>query len=558
MKMQSLVIAVLAAFLFFSGSALAERPPGAGNGGGGGDEVTTPDLGDLIILYRDVDGVPILTPDGCWQPIAFPSDTCGLFEMINGEWYCTENKVDPDCVDTPDQICARQGPCLVPVDPDTCAIDINSATCTQEVDFGRTNEVRSPDSVLENALADVIVNLATAACVSRDPSGRLVTSSLETVDGVPIVVSGAIDSPLQSLAIYKQLMLTGNLGIPLTESWTTAEALITAARAIGAASDKTGEVNVDMIAYLNQIMGLAVEGQPTLLGLPICIDVTEEVSGVVQTVRKCFLDYSAFAYNRAANFSSLPAPAYIPEDTPTEGTFEYLYVVNENVPTFGKAQGPILDGVFCVDALGIPVIPTTANGHCNYTITEGFTDGNIGGFAQAADDSRAVIDFMHTWPLPAAYATELTCDSYATGADVSISEESGLQVPTQMVDGSEGRDLIVTVANAGPLAATGTVTVDVEGVDKSKIYGVTLEDGVYIPDFADNPPWVFEFSLEPGTTSAPDFVKLFSVDFGVRTTITWTAKAVTDPEDLEVNDNNNEVTATTSVRVTGGGGGGRP
>ncbi len=93
-------------------------------------------------------------------------------------------------------------------------------------------------------------------------------------------------------------------------------------------------------------------------------------------------------------------------------------------------------------------------------LSPGFVDGNIGGFAQAADDTRAVINYMHSWPLPAAYATEPICVTSATvGYDVSISPESGLQVPMQMVDGTEGREFIVTVAraNAGYGDAVGTV-----------------------------------------------------------------------------------------------------
>ena len=65
MKIHKMLITVMAALLLFGGDALAERPPGAGNGGGGGgsgsgDDVSeTTDYGDLIILYRDEDGVPI-------------------------------------------------------------------------------------------------------------------------------------------------------------------------------------------------------------------------------------------------------------------------------------------------------------------------------------------------------------------------------------------------------------------------------------------------------------------------------------------------------------------
>ncbi|MGW8313801.1 MAG: acyl-CoA dehydrogenase family protein, partial [Desulfuromonadales bacterium] len=185
MKMQSLVIAVMAALLFFSGSALAVKPPGAGNGGGGGGEVEIPDLGDLIILYRDARGVPYLTDDGCWQPLpsADCPDACFADGLVDGEPSGTD---------------------VLYVNPETCAIDLvvtledeslfNCATCTQEVDFGRINEARSSDSVFTSQLDDVIVRLGTADCSSLDPAGRLVTSFVTIGDeDERIVTSGAID-----------------------------------------------------------------------------------------------------------------------------------------------------------------------------------------------------------------------------------------------------------------------------------------------------------------------------------------------------------------------------
>ena len=86
----------------------------------------------------------------------------------------------------------------------------------------------------------------------------------------------------------------------------------------------------------------------------------------------------------------------------------------------------------------------------------GFLYGNIGGFTQAADDTREVINFMHDHPLPVGSETPVPlCDDSSLDTDdvydVSISEESGLQVPKRMVaDAEEGREIIVTVANAGP------------------------------------------------------------------------------------------------------------
>jgi hypothetical protein len=436
-----------------------------------------PDTGDFV--------------DGglCWQPIAFNVD-----DELACPTDCVVNTTDPATVD---------------VDQRTCGVAAGCSGCTQEVDFGRINEARSPESVFASQLEDVVVNLATADCRTLDPAGRMVASRL---GDDPPVESKTIDSPLQNLAIYRELMLTGDIGAPLPAG---AGTLDTAARGLGAANDKGGEVNVDLVAYVNQIMGLS-DLDPDRL----CETYREEVQGVIQLVEKCFLDYSNYGYERGTNFGELPSPAYIPEGDATAGWFEYSYQIND-VPEFGIMQGPITTGVFA---------------------DESFTGSNIGGFAQAADDTRAVINFMHENPVPVGYETPVFCEQPPPGEiayDVLISEESGLQVPVRMVDGSEGREFIVTVANASGSAdpASGTVTVT-----------ATAENEVLIADS----PWTFEFTDLPVGTSE-SWSTFFIIDLGERTSITWTATAAA-PDD--VNLSNNTVTATTGVKVTGGGGGG--
>jgi len=367
--------------------------------------------------------------------------------------------------------------------------------------------------VFASQLADVLVNMATADCLSLDPAGRIVTSRV--ADDLT-VTSSAIDSPLQNLAIYRQLMLTGSIGTDLPPN---AEVHDTMARAIGAASSKTGEVNVDLVVYLNEIMGLTDESVQTIFDPKICINVKEEVTGNVQNVRKCFLDFSAYDYYRIPNFGALPDPAYIPESNPQPGTFEYLEEISP-VPTFGVGVGLISNVVF--------------DGNDNDET------GNIGGFAQAADDTRAVIDYMHSWPLPIIYQTPVSCDvdpGADTTYDLSISDVSGLQVPVQMVDGSEGREFTVNIANAGPDAATGTVTVT----------AIAESGGVIVGS-----PWRFAFvDLAAGLSES--WTTLFSIDLGERTKINW---AATIDAEFDVNSSNNSVTATTNVKMTGGGGGG--
>ena len=68
---------------------------------------------------------------------------------------------------------------------------------------------------------------------------------------------------------------------------------------------------------------------------------------------------------------------------------------------------------------------------------------------------------MHNNQVSDDFATPVPClaDPNLIAYDVSISDVSGLQVPARMVDGTEGREFFLTVANAGPYPATGTVTV---------------------------------------------------------------------------------------------------
>lgn len=510
-----LAITLLGAFLIgtvmLNGDALAQgRGGGGGPGGGGGGDVTTPDYGDLIILYRDDWGVPVLDANSCQQPIGFPGNN----------------------IDCPiPEGCGGADPCLVPLmetDPPTCAIEPNFAACTDEADFGRTNTARSSDAVLESQLEDVIIGLAIADCTTLDPAGRMVHSRVDD-----LLVTTTIDSPLQNLAVYNQLMREGTIGVPLPQG---ADPLQTAARGLGVAMDKAGEVNVDLLVYLNEILGLTDLDTPTVLG-KICIQVREEVMGSVELVQKCFLNYGphedfpGYSYNRATNFSTLPSPAYIPEgEGAIDGWFEFLYKLGEN--TYTVAEGPILETVF-------------ADGEGSFE--PGDTDGNIGGFAQAADDTRAVINFMHNWPVPADGETVIPCVATPDPTlhyDLSISEQSGLKVPKQVVATTEGRELVVTISNAGPDMAAGTITVTAN----TDAGGDVLIDGA--PG-----PFVFEFSDVWGGTTYTTPTYMFTIaepHFSAK--ITWTAVVEPAAGDEDPYMGNNVVTATSNVRASGGGG----
>lgn len=504
------ILAVLAGMLAVGAGSLAERPPGAGGGGGGGggggdSGNEPPDYGDLFVLYRDADGIPILTEDFCQQPLAAePFDGCIQIPGTDEPEDCR----------------------IIPVDPALCAAEAAYVIYTQEVDFGRLNEARSPETVFEMQLEEVIVNLGTAGCLSLDPAGRPVASNL--VDEV--VVSSTIDSPLQNLAMYRELMLKGSLGdsVTLPDDW-----LITAARALGGGLEKGGKATVDMVVYLNEILGLTEADANAMLGTT-CIQVREEVKGVVQMVQKCFLDYSGFSYDRYANFGtnpgSLPAPPYIPAGDPYDGWFEYLDEVGPN--SFVITQGPMIGAV--------PELMAEPD----------YYGTSIGAFVTAVDDTRAVINFMHLWPVPGEYATPVVCEVGADEFyDVSISEFSGLQVPVRMVAGTEGREGSVTVTNEGPAEASGLVMVigvDTDGNVIGPLYRMEGEEPSEETIF-DEPE---AFTLEAGYSQSWMFY--FSMD--EPTTITWTATAEAE---FDINLGNNSVTEETIVtRPKGGGGGG--
>jgi hypothetical protein len=103
------------------------------------------------------------------------------------------------------------------------------------------------------------------------------------------------------------------------------------------------------------------------------------------------------------------------------------------------------------------------------------------------------------------------------------------------VNGTE-REFTVTVGNAGPAPANGSVTL------------TATADGDTVLQRA------FEFTALPAGVNE-SFGELFTIDTS-SDTITWTAEVVAGPPGTDPNPGNNVVTATSSVRATGGGGGG--
>lgn len=170
---------------------------------------------------------------------------------------------------------------------------------------------------------------------------KLTDSTTVTLDesGRLVVDGVAIDSPLENLALYTFIM-TGGTVPDLPDGFDVAALL-------GASTDKTSALSIDEIIYLNNILGV------------------NEINVATGTID--YYDFSTYNYDRAATYDGVTV-TYL-ADPDGDGTYE---TVTE----------PLMDAVF--------------DGQ-DWTDT---TTGGIDDFTQSADDSRAVIEFLHNVPVP--------------------------------------------------------------------------------------------------------------------------------------------------------------
>lgn len=144
--------------------------PSISAGGGHGDL-----YGDLWVLTRDVDptdgggnGEPVLDANGQVIPIGYDPATGETFPI-----YLVEGE---------------EGDYEVPAE---------LLPFVQEIELERANMIRSPDSVMQNALEEALGKIEGGTAISTDASGRIM------VDGV------LIDSPRENIALYKLIMTAG-------------------------------------------------------------------------------------------------------------------------------------------------------------------------------------------------------------------------------------------------------------------------------------------------------------------------------------------------------------
>lgn len=152
--------------------------------------------------------------------------------------------------------------------------------------------------------------------------------------------TATIDSPLENLALYQAILKNGGTLTLPTSSGSITLNLTNAAAFLGAASDKYGSVNLDTVEYLNPVLG---------------------ITGTIEYDGKTYYDYSSFTYDRTATY----------DEKVKVGTLNA-----DNTVTWTETT--LADAVF-------KTAPTATT--------------NAAGFAQAVDDARAVILFIHDTPL---------------------------------------------------------------------------------------------------------------------------------------------------------------
>jgi hypothetical protein len=212
----------------------SDRPEWAGvkggkSGGGGkpfGAGTKKGDLfGDMYILLRDENGVPLADAAGEELVVAFYYDSTGALVPVTDS--------DGDLVAIPRN---EEGDLLTSVTVGTTTYEVVPG----EVELGRLSVSRSPSKVTDHALEEALSKLtADGAVIALDSTGRL------TVDGT------TIDSPLENLALYVAYMTTGTLpGVTTLPTGFDPSALL------AAAGDKTGTISIDTVVYVNSILGI--------------------------------------------------------------------------------------------------------------------------------------------------------------------------------------------------------------------------------------------------------------------------------------------------------------
>jgi len=330
----------------------ASKKGDKGMGGGGqpvGSGSKKGDLyGDLYVLIRDpitgiattetilIEGVPTVFP--LVQAFYVAADGVTLVPLPG---VSIPRDVEGNLVTTATAVVGDQTVTLV----------------SSPVDFGRLSVARAPSKVLDHSLAEAISKLAVADSITLDAAGRLVI----TAGGV----TSTIDSPLENLALYQEIMAlppgTSTLSVtttkvvdgvptPTTVQVTLPLAMIPALKAslLAAAGDKYSTITLDTVMYM----------------LPIL---------------KVTTDLSTYVYDRVATYSKTTPDVNDVDNDGNKTELEPIMItvlkLNTSTGSYDVVTVPVLDAVTFTDPT-----PETLGASA---------------YADAVDDALQVLEFVH-------------------------------------------------------------------------------------------------------------------------------------------------------------------
>jgi hypothetical protein len=424
MKTKAMITMLVGVAMIFTApvATFGAGSPG-GSGGSGTAQAAGALYGDLYVIERDGNGAPVMKSvtyfdSGtnanvtvlCQQPLA---KTCALLPLW-GESVGFDSTVN-----------------------DPCSVHTDFTDQLQAVSFGRESVSRAPATVIDKAYGEALksINLAAPNCgdsraIKLDPAGRITLCIPQETAGT--YAWKTIDAPLENLGLYRAAMTTGCFGpvtdnvvseegvrilvtIELsvaakgylnasalghlvcgTESGVTKKDMLSAAVFLAAGADKESPVTLDEIINLNTYLG-----------------VNKWTYTTVRKVKTLSVTYFQFKVNGGPGgwFGYTNGiDACIPS---TLDTTVALLITENGGTTFKPANvdvfGDLINGVDLTTAevtvcrKGFPlqnVVCDNAGTDPVYSSESIYGCGGANWFAQAAEDARKTIWYLHNWRLP--------------------------------------------------------------------------------------------------------------------------------------------------------------
>jgi hypothetical protein len=321
------------------------------------------------------DGYTLSTAEsGCVQPVSYNALTGLITQFVLD---------DTTAVSHYDSYARTRIPTyLIPLDPECKIPELYEGTwMAMEADSGRFNLSRSPQDVLMASYEEAISTFNAATSLGLDPARRF---KLGMVDEFGVPYLKTIDSPVENLALYQKIVLDGCFTATANTSLTNTgifangfehllcandnvpetpdnDDFLQAAACLGGAGDKTGRITVDLVVYLNNQTDIN--------------DINWTANGKEFTIE--YLDFGSFAYDRSNTYEDTTAQLLVPlNDTPLS---DYQVGI---VDIYDVADQKIFADDWPDGLAGVDIYSPIVN------------------FARAADDSLAIIYYIHNYSVP--------------------------------------------------------------------------------------------------------------------------------------------------------------